>query len=267
MALPMTLFVVIYVVLYTRQLEAREQAQALAAELEAANRQLAEYAAQVEDLTLAAERQRMARELHDTLAQGLAGLILQLEAARSQHRPGAQRPGRRDRRPGHGPRPLDPARGPPGHRRPARAAGCGWAIWGWPCAARPSASAAATGIPCAVEIGLVTPLPEQTSRARPAHRGRGVEQRRPARAGRARSGSARCRRPAAVEITVRDDGVGFDAGRRRARRGHYGLVGMAERARLAGGELRITSAPGQGMIVRLRVLLPASPPNRAAFGV
>jgi NarL family two-component system sensor histidine kinase YdfH len=35
----------------------------------------------VQDLTLANERQRMARELHDTLAQGLAGLILQLEAA------------------------------------------------------------------------------------------------------------------------------------------------------------------------------------------
>jgi len=48
--------------------------------LEAANRQLSEYAARVEDLTIAAERQRMARELHDTLSQGLAGLILQLEA-------------------------------------------------------------------------------------------------------------------------------------------------------------------------------------------
>ena len=46
-----------------------------------ANRQLSEYAARVEDLTIANERQRMARELHDTLSQGLAGLILQLEAA------------------------------------------------------------------------------------------------------------------------------------------------------------------------------------------
>ena len=53
----------------------------LLAELETANRQLTEYAARVEDLTIAAERQRMARELHDTLSQGLAGLILQLEAA------------------------------------------------------------------------------------------------------------------------------------------------------------------------------------------
>ncbi len=34
----------------------------------------------VEELTLTNERQRMARDLHDTLAQGLAGIIMQLEA-------------------------------------------------------------------------------------------------------------------------------------------------------------------------------------------
>lgn len=34
----------------------------------------------VEELTLANERQRMARDLHDTMAQGVAGLIMQLEA-------------------------------------------------------------------------------------------------------------------------------------------------------------------------------------------
>ena len=79
--IPIVLFVVIYVTLYMRQNEARQQAQALAFELEKANRQLADYVAQVEDLTIANERQRMARELHDTLSQGLAGLILQLEAA------------------------------------------------------------------------------------------------------------------------------------------------------------------------------------------
>ncbi len=79
--LPVLLFVVIFVTLYNRQSAARVQAQVLAAELKAANRQLGEYAAQIEDLTIAGERQRLARELHDTLSQGLAGLILQLEAA------------------------------------------------------------------------------------------------------------------------------------------------------------------------------------------
>ena len=78
--IPMILFVAIYVILFTRQAQARAEAQALLKDLEAANRQLTEYAARVEDLTIANERQRMARELHDTLSQGLAGLILQLEA-------------------------------------------------------------------------------------------------------------------------------------------------------------------------------------------
>jgi NarL family two-component system sensor histidine kinase YdfH len=77
---PTTVFVIIFVWLFDRQNKAREEAQNALRDLDAAHRQLAEYAAQVEDLTLLNERQRMARELHDTLAQGLAGLILQLEA-------------------------------------------------------------------------------------------------------------------------------------------------------------------------------------------
>jgi NarL family two-component system sensor histidine kinase YdfH len=75
---PATVFVLMFVWMFDRQNRAREEAQRALRELDAAHRQLAEYAAQVEDLTLANERQRMARELHDTLAQGLAGLVLQL---------------------------------------------------------------------------------------------------------------------------------------------------------------------------------------------
>lgn len=74
------LFVFIYVVLYMRQLDARQRAQAISQELEEANQQLRSYAERVEELTLSHERERMGRELHDTLAQGLAGLIMQLEA-------------------------------------------------------------------------------------------------------------------------------------------------------------------------------------------
>ena len=78
--LPTTVFVLMFVWMFDRQNKAREEAQNALRELDVAHRQLTEYAAQVEDLTLANERQRMARELHDTLAQGLAGLVLQLEA-------------------------------------------------------------------------------------------------------------------------------------------------------------------------------------------
>ena len=80
---PVILFVIVYVELYSRQSEAREESQRLLRELEIAHEQLLEYAAQVEDLTLTNERQRLARELHDTLAQGLVGVILQLEAVTS----------------------------------------------------------------------------------------------------------------------------------------------------------------------------------------
>jgi two-component system, NarL family, sensor histidine kinase UhpB len=62
----------------------------------------------------------------------------------------------------------------------------------------------------------------------------------------------------AAELRVRDDGSGFDpsvvartssdtAG------GGLGLVGMAERARLVGGELDVRSAPGGGTSITLRV--------------
>jgi len=59
---------------------AYEHSQALVNDLESARAQLAASAARIEDLTLQAERQRIARELHDTVTQGLAGLIMQLEA-------------------------------------------------------------------------------------------------------------------------------------------------------------------------------------------
>lgn len=73
-------FIVILMVVFNLQIKERQKAEELAETLESANAKLATYAARNESLTLQAERERMARELHDTLAQGVAGLILQLEA-------------------------------------------------------------------------------------------------------------------------------------------------------------------------------------------
>ncbi|NOZ06523.1 MAG: hypothetical protein GXP41_09275 [Chloroflexi bacterium] len=61
-----------------------------------------------------------------------------------------------------------------------------------------------------------------------------------------------------VALTVADDGVGFDVPERPeelAQRGHFGLVGMRERAALVGGRLKLTSSPEQG--TQVVVTLPA----------
>jgi signal transduction histidine kinase len=62
----------------------------------------------------------------------------------------------------------------------------------------------------------------------------------------------------AIEITVRDNGVGFNVQRRRT---GLGLVGMSERAVFAGGRLDIESAPGTGTTLRARFPLPRTPMN------
>jgi signal transduction histidine kinase len=52
----------------------------------------------------------------------------------------------------------------------------------------------------------------------------------------------------ALTLAVHDDGVGFDP----AQPG-LGVVGMTERAALAGGELAIASVPGAGTTIRARL--------------
>lgn len=55
-----------------------------------------------------------------------------------------------------------------------------------------------------------------------------------------------------LRMSVRDDGAGFEeaeAQARALRTGSLGLVGMSERAELAGGRLRVRSVPGSGTVV------------------
>jgi signal transduction histidine kinase len=53
-------------------------------------------------------------------------------------------------------------------------------------------------------------------------------------------------------LEVADDGVGLPAGKAAGTSG-YGLVGMRERADSIGAQLEITSGPGKGTLVRMRV--------------
>jgi signal transduction histidine kinase len=57
-----------------------------------------------------------------------------------------------------------------------------------------------------------------------------------------------------TRLTVSDDGVGFDPSRSEADRPGFGVLGMRERVKALGGELRIVSRPHRG--TRVEVLLP-----------
>jgi NarL family two-component system sensor histidine kinase YdfH len=248
--IPMTIFVVIYVALYMRQHEAREQAQILAAKLETANRQLSEYAAQVEDLTIANERQRMARELHDTLSQGLAGIILQLEAIEAHL--GSNRPEKAKTIVGNtmlqARATLSDARAAIDDLRNSSADDLDSAL-----RLEISRFTSATGIPCDYRADPIKSLPDTvretliravaeglTNIARHAQAQRaGVE--------------VRVVDQKSLSITIQDDGQGFDASEIPS--GHYGLLGIRERVRLAKGSFDIHSEAGVGTTLKIKIPL------------
>jgi len=250
--IPVVIFVGMYVTLYLRQTEAREKAQSLAEELEAANRKLTRYAAEVEDLTIANERQRMARELHDTLSQGLAGLILQLEAAdahlANNRREKAQaiianamvqaRATLADAR-----RAIDDLRQPSSDDLDS--------------ALRREVSrfVIATGIPVKFHSDPTSSLPEPVKETvvrivtealtNTAHHAQ------------AQHVDVDVLMKDELSVTVHDDGVGFDSSTIPS--GHYGLLGIQERVRLVNGCFEIQSEPGKGTTIMVQIpLSPAS---------
>lgn len=63
-----------------------------------------------------------------------------------------------------------------------------------------------------------------------------------------------------LELTVSDDGTGFDLERYRTpeeRKKHFGLMSMAERASLVGGSLDVDTTPGGGTRIRASFPIPA----------
>jgi NarL family two-component system sensor histidine kinase YdfH len=247
-SVPVVLFVTMYVSMYLRQAEAVQQAQVLLKDLEIANRQLTEYAARVEDLTITSERQRMARELHDTLSQGLAGLILQLEAVDAHltedHIDRARAIVRemmvRARST------LADARLAIDNLRSTGTLGLGEV-------ARQETDHffAATGIPCEVSISLVDSLPGQVTDAAIRAVSEGFTNiARHSHAKKAKLCIVAREDLNELQIEIADDGIGFDPENIEA--GHYGLLGMRERVRLSGGRLEINSKKGSGTRLVIR---------------
>ncbi|HKR60759.1 MAG TPA: sensor histidine kinase [Pyrinomonadaceae bacterium] len=75
------IFVVVVTQLAVKEQRARAEVERLLAELKEANEKLREYAGQVEELATVNERNRLAREIHDSLGHYLTVVIVQIEAA------------------------------------------------------------------------------------------------------------------------------------------------------------------------------------------
>jgi two-component system NarL family sensor kinase len=209
------------------------------------------------------ERNRLAREIHDTLAQAFAGIALKLEAADALlEGEGPPPAGAREtvaQALGLARRGLDDARRSVLDLRPAPLDGRGLAAALRELAAEAAlantASAQGAGprglevrvhvegddalLPPRVTLGLYRVAQEAVANAL-RHAGANRLELRLAVA----EGSA--------SLAVSDDGRGFSPDGPAP--GHFGLVGAGERARLLGGALRVESAPGAG--TRLVVEVP-----------
>jgi signal transduction histidine kinase len=235
-----------------------EQRVATIDELERVNRRLADALAENErlhdELLRRAresgrheERERLALEIHDTIAQSLMGVVTQLEAARTDVHADADAATRRLVAAG------DLARDALGEARRSVEGLLPEALDGsdlvdalkrtvdeWSTRTGTAAEAVVTG--------TVRPVPAEVDSAVLRVAGealRNVEQH----AGASRVGVTLSFMAGELALDVRDDGRGA-AG---AAPGRFGITGMRRRAERLGGELVVESAPGAGTAVMLRV--------------
>jgi signal transduction histidine kinase len=193
------------------------------------------------------ERARLAREIHDTLAQGLSGIVTQLEAAEQampdlravQKRIALAKELARDN--------LQEARRSVDALRPGPLAGAGLGAALAEVAARWSRT---SGVAATVSVeGTPRPLSGEvgTTLLRAAQEGLSNAAKH---AGAGRVAITLTYMDDEVTLDVFDDGAGFDPDVRGA---GYGLAAMRERAGGVGGTLTVESAPGEGTALCLRI--------------
>ena len=219
-------------------------------DLAEANTKLMNYATTAERLAESRERNRVARELHDTLAHTLSGLTVQLETVEAYWEPDPDtahlmlskalansRSGLVETR-----RALKALRATPVDDL------------GLILALRRLGEQTAARAPFSVNLMLPISLPDTTP---------DVEQCIYRTAQEALTNVVRHAAAQQVDMTlthntngfmlrVQDDGRGLDVEQKQNGE-HFGLVGMQERAALVGGELTIESTPGQGTSVVLTI--------------
>jgi signal transduction histidine kinase len=219
-------------------------------ELAQANAQLTHYASTLENLTVSRERNRVARELHDTLAHTLSGLTVQMETIKAYWEvdPLAAR------------KLLDQSlyetrSGLQETRRALKALRASpLEDLGLRLALRQLAEAAAERANLSLEMSLPEDIPnlspdvEQCLFRITQEAIDNVVQHADA-----KKLAVRLAYEAdGLLLEVQDDGIGFNLGQN-GQPEHFGLPGMRERAQLVGGLLMMDSKPGQGTTVKLVV--------------
>ncbi|MBO0780373.1 MAG: sensor histidine kinase [Ktedonobacteraceae bacterium] len=246
------LFVAGYLMLYTQQSRSHTQLANAHSQLASAHDQLKRFARRIEELSRIAERQRLARDLHDTLAQGIAGIMMQIQVAHShlgsrgyeraqQILQLALKTSREI---------LTSARQAIDDLRAS-----------FPSAADFIAAiheeiqrfTLTTGVTCTTEgLELLSMLPGASRE----HVLRMVSEALNNIALHAQATHvwiAGERQEGRYLFQVRDDGRGFVPAEVEIQDGHYGLLGLRERARLIGGTFEIRSAPERGTLLRFCV--------------
>jgi len=226
-------------------------------QLARSHQQLQIASTQIKELTRQAERQRLARDLHDTLAQGLAGLVMQLEVANSHLLRSRVERGQELVQEA-----LSGARATLISARQAiddlRAEGSASERLVERLQEETRRFTSTTGLVCQVCPADFAALPQAFSEPVSRLIMEGLQN--IARHAHAQQVWIEVRREQEQYVfAVRDDGRGFDPEAllhgNNGTTGHYGLLGLREQAGLAGGQLDIRSAPGQGTTLLLRLAL------------
>ncbi|MET9776421.1 sensor histidine kinase [Streptomyces sp. NPDC006367] len=213
----------------------------------------AQLLVQAREAGVADERRRLAAEIHDTLAQGLTGIIAQLQAVAAAPDPAVART--------HTDRALALARHSLGEARrsvhnlsPAALADAGLpdalrktvTEWSERTGVRAGFTVTGTAEPLHDEVAATLLRITQEALSNTA---------RHAAAGRV--GVTLSYMGDEITLDIRDDGKGFDplTARRRTPTGGFGLDGMRARAERIAGSLTVEAEPGQGTAVSARVPL------------